>query len=339
MNTMKNITHQISNTSLISKGIRWLRFVPPIMIVLLVLLAWIVYLNPNFTNPPVFLSFLRRASPLLILAAGQLFVIVAGGFDLSVGSLITLTVLGSAILVDNDPSRTGWVIGVMYLIGIVVGLLNAFIVNVLRVSSFIGTLGMLLALDGLALFWSGGTPAGYLPDNFRIFGRGFFEGIPVIDRFPYAVMVLIVFATIAVFVYHGTNFGKQIKAIGDNAKAARLSGIRVSLVRTLAFVISALSAVTAGILLGGFAGVSTDVGDGYELEAISAVVLGGAALLGGRGSVITALAGALTLRALFTLLNLLGLSAPVRFAVQGLILIGAAAYAAYSMRRPRQFED
>ena len=77
MNVMKTITHDVANAPLIKQTLRWLRFVPPIIIILLVLLAWIVYMNPNFTNPPVFLSFLRRASPLLILAAGQLFVIVA----------------------------------------------------------------------------------------------------------------------------------------------------------------------------------------------------------------------------------------------------------------------
>jgi len=313
--------------------LRWLGAIPPIYVVLIALFVWIWILNPNFSQSTVFLSFLRRATPLLILAAGQLFVIVSGGFDLSVGSLITLTVLGSAVMLDNDPSRTWWVISVMYLIGIGVGLFNAFVVNVLRVSSFIGTLGMLLALKGLALYWSSGAPAGYLPDNFRIFGRGVVEDVPLLGRLPYAVIVLIVFATIAIFIYHGTSLGKLIKTVGDNPQAARLSGVRVSWVRTIAFVTSSVSAVTAGILLGGFAGVSTNVGDGYELEAISAVVLGGAVLLGGQGSVPNAIAGALTLRALFTLLNLLGLSAPVRFVVQGIIIIGAAAYAAYSMRR------
>ena len=313
----------------------WLRRIPAIYIILVALIAWVAVLNPNFTQPEVFLSFLRRATPLMILAAGQLFVIAAGGFDLSVGSLITLTVLGSAVLLNNDPEHTWWVIGVMLLIGIASGVFIATIVNVLKVSSFITSQGMLLALEGLGLFWSNGAPAGYLPDNFRVFGRGVVENVPLLGRLPYAVIVLVVFGLLTVYLFHGTTFGKQVKAVGDNPRAAMLSGVRVPLIRVLVFVISAISGVIAGILLGGFAGVSTDVGDGYEMEAISAVVLGGATLMGGRGSVFSAMAGALTLRTLFTLLNLLGLSAPARYAVQGIIIIGAAAYAAYRTNRSR----
>ena len=313
----------------------WLRRIPAIYIILVALIAWVAVLNPNFTQPEVFLSFLRRATPLMILAAGQLFVIAAGGFDLSVGSLITLTVLGSAVLLNNDPEHTWWVIGVMLLIGIASGVFIATIVNVLKVSSFITSQGMLLALEGLGLFWSNGAPAGYLPDNFRGFGRGVVENVPLLGRLPYAVIVLVVFGLLTVYLFHGTTFGKQVKAVGDNPRAAMLSGVRVPLIRVLVFVISAISGVIAGILLGGFAGVSTDVGDGYEMEAISAVVLGGATLMGGRGSVFSVMAGALTLRTLFTLLNLLGLSAPARYAVQGIIIIGAAAYAAYRTNRSR----
>lgn len=313
----------------------WLRRIPAIYVILVALIAWVAVLNPNFTQPEVFLSFLRRATPLMILAAGQLFVIAAGGFDLSVGSLITLTVLGSAVLLNNDAEHTWWVIGVMFLIGITSGVFIATVVNVLKVSSFITSLGMLLALEGLGLFWSNGAPAGYLPDNFRLFGRGVIENVPLLGRLPYAVIVLVVFGLLTVTLFHGTTFGKQVKAVGDNPRAAMLSGVRVPLIRVLVFVISAISGVIAGILLGGFAGVSTDVGDGYEMEAISAVVLGGATLMGGRGSVFSAMAGALTLRTLFTLLNLLGLSAPARYAVQGIIIIGAAAYAAFRTNRSR----
>jgi len=322
-----------------SRGATWSRTllrrlaaVPPIYPILVVLFAWIIYENPNFTDPPVFLAFLRRASPLLILAAGQLFVIAAGGYDLSVGSLITLTVLGAALMIDGDPSNTYWVIGALYLIGIAVGVFNGLVVSFLRVSSFITTLGMLLTLRGAALLWSDGAPAGYLPDNFRVFGRRFIDDVPVLGQLPYAVIVLVVFGALATFLFHGTNFGKQVKALGDNPRSARLSGVSVPKVRILTFVFSSIAAVTAGILLGGFAGVSMDVGTGYELEAISAVVLGGAVLGGGRGSIVSAMAGALSLRALFTLLNLLGLPSPYRAAVQGLIIIGAAAYAAYRER-------
>ena len=122
-----------------------------------------------------------------------------------------------------------------------------------------------------------------------------------------AVIVLVALSILLTWLMHATNFGRLLHAVGDNPQAARLAGVPVARVRILAFVVSALSAVVAGILLGGFAGVSVDVGTGYELQAITACVLGGAVLLGGRGRVPETIAGALTLYAIFTLLNFLGL--------------------------------
>ena len=307
----------------------------PIFLVLAGLLVWIAIRNPNFTEPPVFLAFLKRAAPLMILAAGQLFVIVSGEFDLSVGALITAVVVVAARLIDDDPARTWPVIALLFALGAIVGLVNGLLTTRLRVPSFIATLGMLLVLQGGVLYWTGGAPRGGLPDNFRMYGRRGIEGIPVIEQLPYAVIVLLVLGTAAVVLMHRTTFGRQVFAVGGNPRAAALSGVDVPLVRTLAFVLSAVSAVVAGILLGGFAGVSQDAGSGYEFQAISAVVLGGAVLGGGRGSMVAAMAGALTLEALFTLLNLLGLPKPLRDAVQGLIIIGAVAYAAYRLRRSR----
>jgi ribose transport system permease protein len=307
----------------------------PIFIVLLGLLVWIAILNPNFTDPSVFLAFLKRAAPLMILAAGQMFVIVSGEFDLSVGSLITAVVVAAAGLTEGDPDRTWWVVAALFALGILVGLVNGIVTTRLYVPSFITTLGMLLILQGAVLYWSGGAPRGSLPDNFRVFGRRGIEDVPLIEQIPYSVIILVVAGVAAVLLLHRTTFGKQLFAAGGNPRAATLSGVDVPRVRTLAFVLSGISAVIAGILVGGFAGISQDAGAGYEFQAISAVVLGGAALGGGRGSMVAVMAGALALEALFTLLNLLGLPKPLRDAVQGLIIIGAVAYAAYRLRRAR----
>jgi ribose transport system permease protein len=315
--------------------LRGARGTAPIFVVLLGLLVWIAILNPNFTDPPVFLAFLKRAAPLVILAAGQMFVIVSGEFDLSVGSLITAVVVAAAGLTEGDPDRTWWVVAALFALGIIVGLINGIVTTRLYVPSFITTLGMLLILQGAVLYWSGGAPRGSLPENFRVFGRRGIEDVPVIEQLPYSVIILVVVGVAAVLLLHRTTFGKQLFAAGGNQRAAALSGVDVPLVRTLAFVLSGISAVIAGILVGGFAGISQDAGAGYEFQAISAVVLGGAALGGGRGSMVAVMAGALALEALFTLLNLLGLPKPLRDAVQGLIIIGAVAYAAYRLRRAR----
>lgn len=305
----------------------------PVYIILIALIIAICIIAPHFMKPTGYMNFLKKAAPLAILAAGQVYVLVSGGFDLSQGSVVTLTVIGSSILIDSDPNATAWVIGLMLAIGVGVGVVNGLVVCFLRVPSIIATLGMMIALSGVALTWSGGSPRGYLPDNFRFFGRVLIKDVPIIQILPVALLVMIVIGFLLWFLMHRTNYGRLLHAIGDNPRAAQLSGAPIEQVRIGAFVVSALSAVVAGILLGGFAGVSTDVGDGYELQAITAAVIGGAQLLGGRGSVSASIAGALTLMAVFTLLNMLGLPQPMREVVQGLILIGAVALA---MRRRRQ---
>lgn len=332
---MAELTRSNEKNALWTRFVAGLRSIPPIYIIVIILLIAIGTQNPAFLEPAGFLNLLRRSAPLMILAAGQLFVIVTGGFDLSVGSIMSLTVIGAALLINNDPANTWWVILVLLGIGVAVGLLNGLMVSYLNVPSLIVTLGMLLTLRGAGLYWTGGAPRGYLTDNFRIFGRGWIEPFPLVDRLPYAVAVLIVVGGIAIYIFHRTNLGRQLLAIGDNARAARLAGVPVERMRIVAFVVSAVMAVIAGILQGGFGGVNPEAGRGFELQAIAATVLGGAVLLGGRGSVATAIAGALALEALFTLLNLLGLPKPLRDAVQGFIIIGAVAYAAYRSGRSR----
>lgn len=305
----------------------------PVYFVLAALLVAITLSNPSFVEPTGYMNFLKRAAPLAILAAGQIYVIVSGGFDLSVGSLITLTVVGSSMLLDNDADATWWVILVMYAIGIAVGVINGLVVSYLKVPSLIATLGMMITLNGLAFMWSSGSPRGYLPETFRYFGRVNIQGVPLFQFLPVALIVLFAVGATFFFFMHRTNLGRMLHAVGDNPRAAQMSGVPVERVRILAFVVSAISAVTAGILLGGFAGVSTDVGLGYELQAITACVIGGAQLLGGRGSVPASIAGALTLTAIFTLLNFIGLPKPMRDVVQGVILIAAVVLATYRRNR------
>jgi ribose transport system permease protein len=295
------------------------------VVIFVVLFAAVATAQPYFLQPAGFLNFLRRAAPLAVLACGQVFVIVAGGFDLSMGSLVTLTVLGASMTTGGDPALTWVAIAALYGIGVVVGLVNGLVVAALRVPSIIATLGMLLSVNGLAMMWSGGSPRGYLPDNFRMFGRLVFRGVPAIGILPLAVLILVAVAALGWWGLHATVFGRRVFAVGDNPRAAALAGVPVAATRIACFVISAVAAVTAGIMLGGFGGVSTDVGRGLELQAIAACVIGGAQLMGGRGSVVGVVAGALSLFALFTLLNLLGLPQALHDTAQGAILIAAVA--------------
>jgi ribose transport system permease protein len=306
----------------------------PIFIVLFILLALIAIENPNFLEPPGFLAFLKRAAPLAILAAGQYFVIVSGEFDLSVGSIVTVVVVVAARVIDDDPSKTWPIIALLLGIGAAVGVTNGLITTRLKVPSFITTLGMLLILSGAVFWWTGGAPRGALPDNFREIGRLGIQDFPVLEQLPWSVVILLVLG-IGAIVLMRASFGRRLMAVGDNESAARLSGVKVENMRTIAFVLSGLSAAVAGILLGGFAGVSAQVGQGLEFQAITAVVLGGVVLGGGRGTVLAAMAGALTLEALFTLLNLYGVSGALEDTVQGIIIIAAVAFASYRLRGAR----
>ncbi|MGB3878307.1 MAG: ABC transporter permease [Shinella zoogloeoides] len=303
------------------------------LVIFLALYAGIAFLQPNYLEPGLFMNFLRRAAPLVILACGQLYVILTGGFDLSMGAVATLVVLAASILINGDPETTWAVIGALYVMGIAVGLVNGLVVAFLKVPSIIATLGAMLSVNGLALAWSGGAARGDLPDNFRNLGRLVWRDVPLVGSLPLAAIVLAGFVALAWWGLNGTVYGKRALAIGDNPRAAELAGTPVAATRILAFVVSAVSAVTAGILIGGFSGVSVNAGEGLELQAIAACVIGGAQLLGGRGSIWSAVFGALSLFALFTLLNLIGLPQALRDSIQGLILIAAVGASVWRGRR------
>ena len=298
-----------------------------ILIVLIAIIVWIRFLNPNFTDPPVFLNFLRRASPLMILAAGQLYVVAAGGFDLSVGSIVTATTVVAARYSDGDPANTWWLIIVLLAGGALIGTINGLVVTKLKVPSFIATLAMLLILDGAIRYWTGGSPRGALADNFRAFGRGAWENVPWLEVLPYAVVIMLAVSVVGTIVLSRTDFGHQVLAVGGGPRASALSGVAVHRVRIGTFVISGVCAAIAGILLAGITGVSDRAGAGLEFRAIAAVVLGGAVLGGGTGTVPAAVLGALTLESIFTLLNLLQFSEGMRSTVQGVVIILAVALA------------
>jgi ribose transport system permease protein len=307
------------------------RAIPIVWLVLIVLLVWISFENPLFFTPEGILAYLKRSAPIAILAVGAYFVLASGEFDLSVGSLVTVCVVVAARVSDGDPANTLPVIALLFAIGVAVGTFNGFCTTILRVPSFIVTLAMLLMLNGAVFLWTGGAPRGALADNFREIGREGITGIPVIEEIPYSVIVLLGVTAIALYLAQG-GYGRRVLAVGDNDRAAALSGISVARVRIGAFILSALSAVVAAILLGGFAGVTAQVGQGLEFQAITAAVLGGTVLGGGRGSVTGAIGGALVLQALFMLLNLYSVESAVEQTVTGLLIIAAVSLAAFRTR-------
>lgn len=310
-----------------------------VFVLLGVVLAWIWWLDHDFVEPPSLMAYVKKAAPLIVLAIGQYFVMIAGELDLSVGSLVGAQVVIAAKLLDGEDGRTWWVLAVMIGFGLLVGLINGLVVTILRVPSFIATLGMMLVLFGAVRLWTGGAPTGELSERFRNFGRGGID-IELVRQLPWSVLIAVAIGVVAVAIMR-SSFGRTLIAIGDSPRAARFSAVRVERARVIAFVLSSLIATIAGVLIGGFGGLTAQVGQGLEFTAITAVVLGGVALSGGRGLVLGAMAGALTLEAIFRLFRQFDWASSWEPTVQGVIIIAAVAYSGWRpdlrlpTRRPR----
>ena len=305
----------------------------PVLVVLAFLIAVMLVLNPGFYEPPSLMAFMRNAAPLVVLAIGQYFVIVSGEFDLSVGSLVGAQVVIAAKLINGEEDRTWPVIALMIGFGLLVGLVNGLVTTLLRVPSFITTLGTMLVLYGAIRLWTGGAPTGALSESFRQWGRMGID-MPVLRQLPYALLIMVALAVVGILIMR-SSYGRVLVATGDNDTAATFAGGRVWIVRTGAFVLSALFATVAGILVGGFAGVTAQVGQGMEFTAITAVVLGGVLLGGGRGWIVGAIAGALTYQLLERLLVQLDMPSTLNPTIQGVIIIAAIAFAANQSRMRR----
>lgn len=301
-----------------------------VFVLLVVLLIAVIVANPNFSEPGQLVRFLARTAPIAIAAIGQFFVIVSGEFDLSMGAVIATQVVVAGNVIGQDEAMILPGIALMLVVGVVVGVVNGLLTTVAKVPSFIVTLGMMLALYGFVRFLTGGAATGNPVDSFREIGRGLLGGV-----LPYPVLILVAVGVAAWLVMRAP-FGQTLLAVGDNPATARLAGTRTVLVKTSAFVLSSLAATVAGILLVGYAGVHPSVGAGYEFQAITAVVLGGAVLGGGRGWVLSAAAGAISLELLFTLLNIAGIDSTWRPSVQGAIIILAVALGAVAWRTARR---
>jgi ribose transport system permease protein len=306
-----------------------------VFVLVALLLVAVVVANPSFGEPGSLVRFVGRTAPIAIAAIGQYFVIVSGEFDLSMGAVVTATVVMAGQLVGQDESRVVPVLLLLLVVGALIGVVNGLLTTLLKVPSFIVTLGTMLALSGLVLWWTGGAATGNPADTFRQIGRGGIRDVPVLEVIPYPALILLVVA-VGAFVLMRRPYGRTLVAAGDNPEAARLSGTPLWWLKTRAFVLSSLAATVAGVILVGYAGVHPSVGRGYEFTAITAVVLGGVVLGGGRGWVLSAAAGAFALELLFTLLNFLGVQSTWRDTVQGVIIIVAVALAGRAWQAGRR---
>ncbi|MEZ5666116.1 MAG: ABC transporter permease [Alphaproteobacteria bacterium] len=258
----------------------------------------------------------RQTALVSIIAVGMTFVIVSGEFDLSVGSVMALCGVIAAMAMQYVGNH--WVVGAIAAIGCgaLIGLVNGLITTLFRIPSFLVTLGSLSIARGLALLATGTRPVIITNDPyFLLFGEGHLIGLPV----P-IVWTLVVIAA-GIVLLHFSTFGRKVYATGGNATAARYSGIATARIKTLSLVLAgALAGLAALVLSARSHAARPDVGAGLELDVITAVILGGAALSGGRGTIIGAIVGSLIIGILNNGLVLLGVDASVQLAVKGLII-------------------
>jgi ribose transport system permease protein len=290
-----------------------------IYLVAAVTFAVFALLAPNILTGANIVNLLTNAATVAIAAAGMTFAITGGGFDLSVGSLLALTtcVLGKLV-----PHLGAWgAVGVALLVGAVLGAVNGVIITKLRIQTFVATLSTMIVYRGLALIYTGGRDATlYANLDVKYFTAGELAGIP----FPIALTGLVFLLAYAT--YRWTPFGVRVRGIGSNIAAARISGIPVDATVIGIFVATAMTTVVSGTLLTSQLLTGNGrVGLGFELEVITATILGGTSLSGGRGNVWGTLVAALLLTIIANGLNLLGLPDPYQRLAKGLIFIVALA--------------
>ncbi|MBP2001477.1 ribose transport system permease protein [Paenibacillus shirakamiensis] len=284
---------------------------------LIILIIIVSVLNPSFLEPLNILNLLRQVSINALIAFGMTFVILTGGIDLSVGSILALSsaFVANMMVAGLDPILA---IIIGCLSGGLMGAVNGLMITKGKMAPFIATLATMTIFRGLTLVYTNGNPITGLGESrlFQLFGRGYELGIPV----P-AITMVITFAVLWA-VLHKTPFGRKTYAIGGNEKASIVSGIKVNRVKILIYSLAGmLSALAGAILTSRLNSAQPTAGTSYELDAIAAVVLGGTSLSGGRGRIVGTLIGALIIGTLNNGLNLLGVSSFYQMVVKGIVIV------------------
>jgi len=279
-----------------------------------------------FTTTDNFLLILYQVSVNGILAIGMTVVIISGGIDLSVGSVLAFAGMLAASFATRTTAVTSWsgiyplaipLISAL-LAGAACGALNGWVVSRFRIQAFVATLGMLLAARGFTMSLTSGNPISDLNPALRWFGTG------RIFRIPVPVLILLAVFACAWVILNKTVFGRHIYAVGGNEASARTSGIKTNRVKIWAYGISGLLAGLAGIILTAKTGsAQTNAGNSYELDAIAAAVIGGASMTGGVGRISGTMFGTLIMGVMNNGLDILGVESFYQSIVKGILIVGA----------------
>ncbi len=296
-------------------------------VVLIVMGAAMAFASPVFLDVGNLQAILLALSVEATIAVGMMLLLISGGLDLSVGSILGFTgVVTGLALQAGIPTVPAILIGLLAALG--VGLVNGLLVAKMNINPFITTLGMSITIRGLLLVIAKGRAVLNLPPSFYVIGQGSILG------FQYPIFVMVAIVILGDILMRNSRFFRQNYYIGGNEKAARLSGINVDFVKIANYCIVALLAGVAGILTTARFGTSSvTIGTGVELRVITATIIGGASLNGGEGSVFGAFLGALFMGVVANALNLLGVDAYWQNLVTGLILIIAVLLDVINERR------
>lgn len=284
-------------------------------LVVLALVLWA--LTPHFLTVSNLLNVAQQTTLVAIIAVGMTFVIITGGIDLSVGSVLAFAgVVMASLLQRGWPLLLALLAGLA--VGLLCGLLNGLLITAGKLPPFIATLGMMSVARGAALVFTGGRPISGFADNFR------WLAVSDVLRIPVPVIVMLLVYLVAHFVLTKTKLGRYTYAIGGNEEAALLSGVNVRVYKTLVYgLCGMLSGLTALILTARLNSAQPIAGMMYELDAIAATVIGGTSLSGGEGKIFGTLIGALIIGVLRNGLNLLDISSFVQQIVIGAVIIVA----------------
>nr|WP_251713045.1 ribose ABC transporter permease [Lactococcus ileimucosae] len=288
------------------------------LLALIVLMIVITIINPNFLTTNNLLNLLLQVTANGFIAFGMTFVILTSGIDLSVGSILALSSAITAGLIANGMP-VPLAIVVALLLGGVLGMINGLLISFGKLVPFIVTLATMTIFRGATLVYTNGNPITQGMSNsylFKFLGQGYILGIP----FP----VILMFAVFIILyiVLHKTAFGKSVYALGGNEKAAYISGIKLNKVKILIYTISGVMASISGLIITSrLSSAQPTAGASYEMDAIAAVVLGGTSLMGGKGSLIGTLIGALIIGVLNNGLNIIGVSAFWQQVVKGVVIL------------------
>lgn len=284
----------------------------PILLVIVLLFA---LLNGNFLRPNNLLNILRQASINIVLAAGMTLVILTGRIDLSVGSILATTAVIS-LMVSLNPAIASFSLVIPLLAGLLMGVLNGVLIAYVKLPFFIVVLGSMTALRGASYLLANGTTLINNDLNFAWIGNAY------LGPLPWLVVIALAVIAIMWFILRKTVLGVHIYAVGGNAAAARLTGINVSFVIVFVYAISGLLSGLAGVMTASrLYSASGLLGNGFELDAIASVILGGTSILGGSGSVVGTLVGALIIAVLNNGLTLMNVSFFWQLVVRGVVIV------------------